>query len=273
MEIQNHLLTGKNVSFVKSPNHSGPFKPGALDTVVMHYTAAPSVKSAVGTLTNPRVKSSAHIVVGRDGSVVQLVPFNIISWHAGQSSYQGRVGLNNYSIGIEMDNAGILTKSGNTYMAWFGGKYESNDVIQAIHRNEREQKYWHAYTEEQMDVLEEICTLLIDNYHIKLILGHEEIAPGRKLDPGPAFPLDRFRNNLLYVNRDDDYAETVAATKRVSVSKLNVRENPIATAATVTEPLLQGTKVQVLEEKNGWYKVKVEKSTEGWVGGQFVQKV
>ncbi|HAN78030.1 MAG TPA: N-acetylmuramoyl-L-alanine amidase [Bacteroidales bacterium] len=267
MEIKDHLLKGPNVKLVKSPNHSGVFKAGDLDTIIMHYTAAPSVKSAINTLTNPKVKASAHLIIGRDGSVIQLIPFNVISWHAGQSSYKGRVGYNNYSIGIEIDNAGPLTPSGDVFRAWFGQTYDKNEVIQARHRNETELKYWHTYTAEQIEVVREICDLLIDEYNLKFILGHEEISPGRKFDPGPAFPLDRFRDGLLKSNRDDDDDDT-PLEKRVSASKLNIRVSPDSNAAMAAVPLLQGHKVTVLEQNGEWVKVKTE--IEGWVSAKFL---
>ena len=267
MEIKDHLLKGNGVKLIKSPNHSGVFKPGNLDTLVLHFTAGPSVKSAVNTLTNPRVKASAHIVVGRDGSITQLVPFNVISWHAGRSSYKGRVGFNNYSIGIEIDNAGVLTPSGDVYRAWFGRTYEKSDVIKAVHRNQRDAKYWHAYTQEQIEATRDLCELLIDTYNIKNILGHEEIAPQRKTDPGPAFPLDRFRDGLLKSSRDEEDDDD-EQEMRVSVNKLNIRSTPVGGALKVALPLVKGQKVTVLDRANGWAKVRTE--IEGWVAEKYL---
>jgi N-acetylmuramoyl-L-alanine amidase len=108
MKIENHLLSGEKIDFKNSPNISGKFKTGLLDTIVIHYTAGSSRESSVSTLINPGSKASAHLVIGRDGKITQLVPFDTIAWHAGNSSYKGRVGLNSYSIGIEIDRKSVV---------------------------------------------------------------------------------------------------------------------------------------------------------------------
>lgn len=112
MKVTSHLLyfdDGKQVPFVESPNVDSGLQP---EYIVMHYTAGPTAKAAVNTLTNKSAKVSAHLVIGRDGSIFQLVPFNKVAWHAGVSSWEGRTSLNMYSIGIELDNNGRLTRKG-----------------------------------------------------------------------------------------------------------------------------------------------------------------
>lgn len=268
MKIKDDLLEGDNVQFVKTPNHSGAFNAGDLDTLIIHYTAGPTAKSAIRTLTSPRVKASAHIIIGKDGSITQLAPFNIKTWHAGPSSYKGRTGFNNYSIGIEIVNEGPLKKSGDVFRSWSGRQYTSNEVIEAIHRNQTTPKYWHVYTEEQIQVVFDLCQLLVETYNIKSILGHEEICPTRKSDPGPAFPLDRLRNKLLHENRDTNNDDELNETGRVMISKLNIRSSPID-GQVVARPLTKGTKVKLIEEKNGWYRVSTE--IEGWVYSKYIE--
>ncbi len=268
MEIKDHLLKGANVSFKKTPNTSGEFKAGDLDTIILHYTAGPT-KNAINTLTNPRVKASAHLVISRDGSVTQLAPFNLITWHAGQSQYEGRIGFNNYSIGIEIENDGILQKSGNIYRAWYGATHPEEEVIEATHRNSTSKNFWHTYTQEQIETVEEVCRLLVETYEMKFILGHDEIAPKRKQDPGPAFPIDRIRNGLLHADRNANDAEESLKIMTVDAGKLNIRALPSTTAEQVAKSLQKGQKVKVLEEKNGWIKVRV--SVEGWVFGQYLK--
>jgi N-acetylmuramoyl-L-alanine amidase len=252
---------------VPSPNHSGEFKHGDLDTVIMHYTAGP-YKTALRSLISPRVRASAHVIIDRDGSITQLIPFNLIAWHAGKSYYKGRSGFNKYSIGIEMVNSGYLTKSGNIYRAWYGEAFNPSEVIEAIHRNQTRPKYWHVYTPEQIDAAYELVHLLIETYGIKMILGHEEIAPKRKTDPGPAFPLDKFRERLLGTSRDQDGAEELPDTGRIIANTLNIRSLPNTRASIVAKPLKKGTKVMLLDESNGWYKVSVQ--VVGWVYGKYV---
>ncbi|MCB1177914.1 MAG: N-acetylmuramoyl-L-alanine amidase, partial [Leptospiraceae bacterium] len=113
MKIKKHKLTDdKNIEFKQTPNVSKKFPNGLPDTIILHYTAAPSARSAVNWLTNKKASASAHVVVGRDCKITQLADFNVVTWHAGKSKWNDRSGLNNYSIGIEIDNCGILKKSG-----------------------------------------------------------------------------------------------------------------------------------------------------------------
>jgi len=271
MEIKNHFIEGESVKkFVKSPNHSGEFEKGLPDTIVLHYTAGP-YKPALNTLTNPRIRASAHLIIDRDGTVTQLVPFNIEAWHAGSSSYGNRVGLNKYSIGIEMVNSGPLTQSGNVYRSWFGSAFNPSDVIEATHRNETQPRFWHTYTEEQILAAHEICQLIIDTYGIKHILGHEEIAPQRKQDPGPAFPLDRLRNKLLNEERSSNQAAFTPDSGRVNANVLNIRATPANDGIKVAMPLKKGTKVKILEKSGEWYKVTTE--VEGWVFAKYIDNL
>ena len=197
MKITNHLLQGDDVTFVSSPNRGGFYEEGALDTIIIHYTASKNAASAIQTLTDVEREVSAHLVIDRDGSITQLLPFNVIGWHAGISRWGKRESFNQYSIGIEIDNAGLLEEKDGDYVSWFGRSYPLEEVVRGIHRNQTDLCYWHRFPQPQIDVVETICRVLIKAYRINHILGHEEIAPDRKIDPGPAFPLDDFRARLL----------------------------------------------------------------------------
>ncbi len=269
MEIKNNLLQGKNIVFQQTPNTSGEFKKGNLDTIVIHYTAGSNAQSSINSLTNKSVKASAHIVIGRDGKIYQLAPFNFITWHAGESQHQNRKGLNNYSIGIELDNAGLLEKSGNLYTSWFKKSYPQEEVFFGVHQNESIPRYWHNYTQEQIEACYNLCELLVKQYGIKFILGHEEISPGRKIDPGPAFPLDQFRLKLINNDRSSDKKPSFPKSGVVTAAKLNVRKGPGAENERFPEQLEKGKSVTILEEKNGWYKIEIV--TTGWVSKDFVK--
>ena len=279
MKITKHLLAGdtaRKIAFVDTPNKGAAFKAGLPDTIVIHFTAGRDAKSAVKTLVDPTVKASAHLVVGRDGGITQLVPFNIVSWHAGKSAWEGRTGFNDFSIGIEIDNAGRLEKQGDRFYSWFGKEYPREDVFEGVHRNESEIGFWHRYQEREIETVREICALLIKAYPIKLILGHEEIAPGRKTDPGPAFPLDRLREKLLAGDRSEtDPPEPVVSKPLgkgiVVASTLNIRRDPSAAAPKTADPLPQGAAVKILARKPGWLYVSAE--CKGWVSEQFVKEV
>ncbi len=271
MNIQNHLLRDNNIAVENSPNQGGELLP---DTIVIHYTAGPSATSAIREMMNRERKVSAHLVVDLDGSITQLVPFNRIAWHAGKSRHKDRVNLNRFSIGIEIVNAGRLDKTGSTYTSWFGRKYPEEEVFIGIHRNEDFLTAWHRYTEEQITVTGDLCELLVSHYNISFILGHEEISPGRKIDPGPAFPLDKLRDRILNLDpRDEDAGEDEVVEEpgegMVTASKLNIRSNPTISQNLVAKPLPRGTKVTILKRKNGWYKVST--TIEGWVSSKFIK--
>ena len=274
MKIENHKLVGEDgeaVDYQETPNTSGPFGQNLPDTIIMHYTAGASLESSVKTLTKSRNKASAHVVIGRDGRIVQLAPFNVITWHAGPSSYKGREGLNQYAIGIEMDNAGLLEQQGEQYVSWFGRKYSREAVVKAVHRNQSVQRYWHEYTEQQIHTAFNLCQLLTEMYTIQYLAGHEEIAPKRKTDPGPAFPLDKLRQEILEKDRSQNTGEpdTIPEDGHVIASALNIRAKPSADAKKVAKPLPEGTKVTIQEARAGWYHVKTQ--IEGWVSADYIE--
>jgi N-acetyl-anhydromuramoyl-L-alanine amidase len=107
------------------------------------------------------LRVSAHAVIRRDGAITQYVPFAARAWHAGESSYRGRAACNDFSVGIEL---------------------EGTDEI--------------AYTETQYQSLASLVHTLCRAYptlSTERLVGHSDIAPGRKTDPGPAFDWPRLR--------------------------------------------------------------------------------
>jgi len=266
LSIENHRLIGSGVSFVDTPNIGGNITPRYL---VMHYTAGKSAKNSINWLISPESKASAHIVLGRDGSICQLAPFNVKTWHAGVSQWDGVSGLNSCSIGIEMDNAGPLKKVGDQYQAWFGTLYAEDQVIQAKHRLDSEVRWWHAYTEAQIQRALELARLLVRHYDLKDVVGHEDIAPDRKRDPGPAFPLEHVRGMVL--GRVEEERERY----KVTASSLNIRSGPGVEFPPVTDPLARGTTVVLLEKRDRWNKVELLENgeIEGWVHNKFLEKI
>lgn len=110
------------------------------------------------------LKVSAHLLIRRDGGIVQYVPFQLRAWHAGESCYQGRAACNDFSVGIELEG--------------------TDDT---------------PYTEEQYSQLSRVVACLIRTYptlSAEHIVGHCDIAPDRKTDPGPSFRWDYFSSML-----------------------------------------------------------------------------
>jgi len=258
LTIKNHLLEGDKVTQRETPSRGGKFNPQYL---VFHYTVGSSAKGAADWLCNPKAKASAHLVVGRGGEIIQLAPFNVVTWHAGVSHWAGLTGMNNYSIGIEMDNAGVLKAMGGNYVSSFGKVYPPSEVVLATHRHQDVERPWHAYTEVQISRAFELTELLFDHYGLKEVLGHEDIARGRKIDPGPAFPLSSLAARVSG-RMEDDFRRFI-----VKASSLNIRSGPDAAAAIVAPALKRGTQVALLEAGERWNRVAVIGSgdIEGWV--------
>ncbi|MDM1294463.1 N-acetylmuramoyl-L-alanine amidase [Sphingobacterium sp. N143] len=161
MEISAHRLVG--VSYQETPNKKGTIRP---IYIIMHYDEASNATSAISWMLDTKSNVSAHIHISREGTVTQLAPFNAKCWHAGISFWKGLRDLNKYSIGIELQNKGT-----------------------------------EFYTEKQIESAVEVCKTIIAHYPIKEILGHSDIAPGRKEDPGTRFPWMKFKP---LTKRDDN---------------------------------------------------------------------
>jgi N-acetylmuramoyl-L-alanine amidase len=274
MKIVNHLLCkddGTPYPFEKTPNQGGAITPQFL---VLHFTASHSARVAISWLTNPEAKASAHVVIARDGTITQLVPFNLEAWHAGKSHWAGHDGLNKYSLGIELDNAGKLKREGSKWVTWNGKPIPDNEVMEATHKNETEKAGWHTFSEAQLKAARELSALLIQTYNLKDIIGHEDIAPGRKTDPGPAFPMKDFRTQLI--GRE----ETAPATVYSVTATLKVHCDASLESATVAgSPLPAGTKVAVLSKQGDWCRVDVcqpvngHDELHGWVHAHYLKQL
>lgn len=283
MKVVNHLLVnddGSPVRFVKTPNVGRELKATIL---VMHFTAGSSAQESISWLANPAAKASAHIVIGRDGKVTQMVPFNVIAWHAGQSQWRGINGLNTHSIGIELDNPGRLTKRDGVWRADFGGRFADADVLVATHKNETRSSGWFKYPEAQMAVAREVAKAIIQAYGLKEIVGHDDISPGRKVDPGPAFAMAEFR---AAVTGTAPVIQPVQPTQPAPPPRsfftvtqdLNIRSGPGASNPTVPgAPLPAGTVVEGFENSGTWKRVTVQgvvrgrSGVTGWVSASFLK--
>ncbi|MBX3609840.1 MAG: N-acetylmuramoyl-L-alanine amidase [Hydrogenophaga sp.] len=267
LRIEQHRLVGPGVSQQATPNTGGALRPRYL---VLHYTAGRDAESAVRSLCTrkPQGNASAHLVLGRDGQIVQLAPFDVTTWHAGVSQWGNLIGLNSSSIGIEMDNAGLLHHEGERCVAWFGRAYPRDEVVVAEHKHGGGTQPWHAYSEVQIERALALCELLVAHYGLEDVLGHEDIARGRKVDPGPAFPLGAVRSRAL--GRGSDAVPRMVVT----VASLNIRDGPGAEFAKLAPALKRGTELIVLRALDRWSQVAVVGSSdlEGWVCNDFIER-
>lgn len=141
-----------------SPN-CGPRREGAKpDIVVIHYTAMQSAAAAADTLCNPETEVSAHYLIAEDGEVISLVPEALRAWHAGAGAWGAVKDVNSRSIGIELANTGFA-----------------------------------PFAAAQMDALTDLLRAIKARWAIRpeRIIGHSDMAPGRKIDPGPRFDWRR----------------------------------------------------------------------------------
>lgn len=267
MRIVDNRLEGAR--FEKATGQSGALINPSL--IVMHYTASGGATGAgdAGFFAKLDTKAGAHFIIGRDGTVIQCVDINRRAWHAGVSIWRGKPNVNDFSIGIEMDNYGWLTKMGDGTFRGANGRGDvvpADRVIEARHKNTATPyKYWEAYTEAQMKAAVELCKALkVALPSIKEIVGHEDIAPGRKTDPGPAFNTSNFASQVF--GRDD----SVEVVRVVNASSLKVRGGPGVQHSHISS-LPRGSKVTVLYDAGEWSQIEWGPNREsGWVADQYL---
>ena len=277
MKIRNHRLElddGRAAEFAASPHAGGTITPRYL---VLHYTAGSSAASTVSWFQNRASRVSAHLVIARDGTPTQLVPFNREAWHAGRSSWGSLSALNHHSIGIELDNAGCLVRSGGKWVSPLTRRsYPDNEVTVATHKHAAPGTApcgWHAYTPEQIESTLACGMALVAHYGLADVLGHEDIAPGRKRDPGPDFPMESVRARLQ--GRGDDRPERCRTTGR-----LYIRTGPGPGYPPLPgTPVPSGTEVDVLVRQGLWWEVDVVGEVNGamdllgWCHSKYLEAV
>lgn len=143
-----------------SPNHDA--RPGAVDMLVLHYTGMPTAEEALARLCDPEAKVSAHYTIDEAGTVWRHVPEERRAWHAGVSFWAGEKNVNGRSIGIELVNPG----------------HEFGYV---------------PFAEPQIAALIALSQDILKRHAIpaRHVLGHSDVAPARKTDPGELFPWQR----------------------------------------------------------------------------------
>ena len=184
LKIENGFIVGKNTKYQISYNAKNRIDNNELNTIVLHCAFSPNINATARFLSDTiNGRASAHLLIDRDGSVIQQVPFNFQSFHAGRE-------FNNKSIGIEFINLGQLTLANGLYKTLYGKVIDRNNVDYS-----KSGVYWEKYTSQQIEKALEICKLLFEEYNIKYIVGHNEIDKN-KIDPGPFFPIDKFKSLL-----------------------------------------------------------------------------
>ncbi len=162
-----------------------------IDMLVLHYTDGPTLEECVAIFRDPERRVSCHYIVGLDGAVRQMVRDEDCAWHCGVSQWQGRDGCNPWSLGIEIVNCGRLEKRNGQFYRW-PEKYTT--PYAGLPPVWLEGNWWAPYPTAQFEQVINLSRCLVEAYRIPLsnIVRHSDIAPDRKIDPGPAFPWTGF---------------------------------------------------------------------------------
>jgi N-acetylmuramoyl-L-alanine amidase len=264
MIVEKHWLKAENANekIVKSesPNVRDVIDP---DYLIIHYTAGDTARGAIDWFMNTRDnpdKIAAHIVLDLDGTITQLVPFNRRANHAGSSIWDGVENFNFHSIGIEIVNPGFCEKlSDGTFKrkvtATKNQTYpvgRANDILEIAHKHRfwtaNDNKHWFKFPQPQLDALYKLSKVLMSHYELITVLGHDDISPLRKPDPGPCFPWKEFKINVL--GRTDNVGDIFV----VNTDDANFRAGH-STNSAIIKKLSKGYNVGLIETFGAWNKV------------------
>ncbi len=174
-----------------SPNFSLPKRvKNRIKFIIIHYTGMKKESAAIKKLQDPKSKVSSHYLIKRNGEIINLVPDLFEAWHAGISSWKNFKSLNKNSIGIEITNPG-------------------------------HQHGYKKFPKKQIFSLQKLLNVLVKKFKIKkkYILGHSDISPGRKKDPGEKFPWEILAKNRLSFWHNLDQKKI----KKLREKKINTR--------------------------------------------------
>ena len=162
--------------------------------IVFHYTGMQSKVAAIKKLCNPQSKVSCHYFIDRIGNITKIVPEEFPAWHAGESSWKNYKFINQYSIGIELSNPGHSFK-------------------------------YLKFSKKQIYSLKQLSKKLIAKYNMiaSNIVGHSDIAPLRKKDPGEKFPWKEFANSKIGIWHSLKFKDL----KKIRRKKINLNEKKI----------------------------------------------
>ena len=186
----------KNWKYVVDPDGGKrPLKSGKPVGIVIHHTATYDLNTTVDFFTKNEV--DVHFVMGKDGSVIQMVPCNMEAAHAGESAWGNYAFLNCYFLGIEVVNIGQLHRIGDKFYDAYNREYKGEVRVRKVFG----EQYWQPFTEQQETALFELCSWLVKEYDIPTenVITHYEASPGRKTDPAGGmkdFPMSKFRDLL-----------------------------------------------------------------------------
>jgi N-acetylmuramoyl-L-alanine amidase len=160
------------IPMIEAPSPNFDERTSAISILVLHYTGMPDAAGAIARLVDPEAKVSCHYLIAEDGQIVRMVPEDKRAWHAGRSHWRGVDNLNSSSIGIEIVNPG-------------------------------HEYGYRPFPDEQIDALIPLVSDILARHGITRgnVVGHSDIAPARKQDPGELFPWARLAKLRLALPR------------------------------------------------------------------------
>ncbi len=163
----------QKIGLKMAKNYSPNFNPAKrlkkkIKFIIIHYTGMKKESAAIKRLQDPKSNVSSHYIIKNNGEIINMVPDLYEAWHAGVSCWKHFKFLNKNSIGIEITNPG-------------------------------HQHHYRNFSFKQISSLKKLLNFLIKKYKIKknCILGHSDISPGRKKDPGEKFPWEMLAKNKI----------------------------------------------------------------------------
>ncbi len=158
--------------------------------IVYHYTGMKNERQAINKLTNLKSKVSCHYLIKSNGAIIKLVPDLYVAWHAGISFWKNHKSINKNSIGIEITNPGHNIK-------------------------------YKKFSKKQIESIIKLTTFLVNKYKIKRknILGHSDIAPTRKKDPGEKFPWNYLAKKKISYWHNLNTLKTLVKNRNKKVDK------------------------------------------------------
>ena len=166
------MMDGNELEWIDAPSPNFDARALPVSIIVLHYTGMQSAEEAITRLRDPEAKVSSHWLVAEDGQIVRLVDEGSRAWHAGKSRWRGVTDINSASVGIEIVNPGHE----------FG---------------------YRPFPDEQIDSVIRLTAAIKNRYNITRgnVVGHSDIAPARKQDPGELFPWGKLARLRLALPR------------------------------------------------------------------------
>ncbi|AKE44775.1 amidase [Sinorhizobium phage phiM9] len=290
LTIKNGVLSGENVKQY-STTKKNPGRVNKKKFVVIHYTAGGSFENDVKTLSSSSKQVSCHLVISRKGEIAMIGNFNDVQWHAGASQWKGINGLNGYSIGIELTNPGWMEiMAPGVYKTYYGQVYNTNGnvlpgttFVEAKHPALGYKTYgWMDYSKEQLQALSDVIDVLKETYpSIVEVVGHEQISPGRKQDPGIGIILsqkllDKFNETNFdgsdnFYTKTDPVAKANTTTAVVTGTSNTYRVKTTGSALRIRAAASPNSKV--IGGLNNGDIITVEIIQNGWAKLKYIRKV